>query len=81
MVGDAIGASRNLKEVSRRERSVQKFFIEMSALLDVLVPGRQLQIYIISTKSMGAVDVGVAARGRWYVVVARLEEGVWLGPL
>ena len=42
----------------------------------------KLHIYmIVSTKSMGKVGVGVAAKGRWYVVVARLEEGVWLGPM
>ena len=81
MVGNAIGASRNLKEVSRSERPVQQFFIEMSALFNALMHRRELRIYILSTKSMGGVDVGVAARGRRYVVVARLEEGFGLDPI
>ena len=53
MVGNAIGASRNLKEVSRSERPVQQFFIEMSALFNALMQRRELRIYIESTKSMG----------------------------
>ena len=53
----------------------------MSALFNALMQRRELRIYIESTKSMGEVDVGVAARGRRYVVVARLEEGFGLDPI